>query len=185
MPFISKSDHHTIFNKPYAHMHLGNSTSGLSIAVAQTWQKLDLTSGNPVIEANGGFTWDAINKWFIWDSGSILNFPITADFIGDAQLQVTSSISGTITIELGLVLNSDVNNPNSVPPILITPISFTNQAKISGYGANDSFGQFNNPNTGDKRVVPNDKFDIWIRCTDATATPNFQVDGFNSKITPR
>lgn len=173
------NDYDFLEKQAIAHIHTKAPVS-LTIAAPNTWQKIDLSTGSPDIEASGGWTWDAVNKYFVWDKDSELPIVPTQFFIGDAQVQITSGVSGTLVVQLGLVLNGGIT-----PPVLITPTSYTNQSKISSYGANDVFRDNTAEGGSDDRIQQTDNVSIWIRCTDPVATPDIQIDGMNVTIHSR
>lgn len=166
-----KAEFGTLPDQPRAHIHTTASVSG-TIATLNTWQKLDLSTGSPSIQMQGGFTWNTTSKRIIWDTASSLAHALECVFIGDAQLQITSAIVGTEILELGLVLNGGIT-----PPVVVTPISFTNQTKLNGFGANHNFSNYTNPTPADNRLTAGDYLELFIRST--TNTPAFQINGMN------
>lgn len=168
---VMERDFLTLPIQPRAHIHTTASVSD-TIATINVWQKLNFGTGSPHIIMQGGFTWDTTNLRIVWDENNSLNFDTPCIFIGAAQIQITSAISLIEVLELGLVVNGNIT-----PPQIITPISFTNQAKINSFGANENFSKYTNPSVGDSRLQAGDYIEIWIRST--TNTPSFRIDGMN------
>lgn len=179
---VMRDDFGILEIQPRASLRTTSSVAA-TISGSNTWQKLDLSTGSPDIECQGGFIWDTTDERIVWDSTDSINMLLTSNFIGDAQVQITSVVSTNIVIQLGLVLNADANPPNVTPPIIITPITFTSQSKITGFGANSNFSKYTSPSPGDTRLDPGDNFEIWIRCL--TDTPSFQIDGMNVQFKGR
>jgi len=164
-----KAEFETLPIWPKAHIHIDSSVTD-TIATINVWQKVDLSTGTPDIRMQGGFTWDAVNKRIVWDANDDLDHDLECLFIGDAQIQITSAISGTESLQLGLVINGGA-------PVVITPISFTQQSKINGFGANHDFSNHTSPTPSDSRLVAGDYIEIFIRST--TNEPSFQMDELN------
>lgn len=174
---VMKRDFGILPSVPRAHIHTTVDVSD-TINTINVWQKLDLSTGSPHIIMQGGFTWDTVGLKIIWDENDTLDFDTECLFVGSAQVQVTSSISGIEVLELGLVINGGIT-----PPKLITPISFTNQSKINGFSANENFSNYDDPVAGDTRLQAGDYIEVYIRST--TNTPAFTINGMNITFTGR
>lgn len=152
-----------------AHIHTVTAIS-VTISATNTWQKLDLSTGTPSVQMQGGFTWDAVNKYIVWDVGDAHSFDLTCGFIGAAQIKITSVVSSAFDLELGLVVNGD-----TTPPVVITPITFTSQSKLNSFGATHQFAEYTNGSPTDTRLEAGDYLEIWVRCV--TQTPTFSING--------
>jgi len=113
-------------DRSIAHISLNTPITG--VALTDAWVKLPLSSSNFDVHALDGFTFDSDNNRIYWDEDGALDSSLSAFFVGDAGLQITSSISGSDHVSMGLFIDGVL--------IIETPLTFTEQNKIQSYGAN-------------------------------------------------
>ena len=109
-----------------SHLHLKNAVSGVTLST--NWLKLDLTTVNMTIKTLGGFTFDDTNNRIYWDANGVLGASLPSTFVGNAGIQITSTIVSPIVLTLGLFIDEGL--------ILETPLTFAKKETIQGYGAN-------------------------------------------------
>lgn len=124
---ILKSQYNQLSVQPKAHLHLKSPKTGISLT--DSWQKLDLNTTDFEIDMLGGFTLDDANDRIIWDNSNNYGISLNTLFIGDAGIEVTAGITGTISVTLGIFVDGNL--------ILETTVNFTTSGKIQSYGAND------------------------------------------------
>jgi len=118
--------HQDVEDRSVAHIHLETPITG--VVLSDTWTKLDLSSANFDVKTLDGFTFDSDNDRIYWDEDGAINSSLSAFFVGDAGITVTSTISGSITVSMGLFIDG-VN-------VIETPLTYTQQDKIQSYGSN-------------------------------------------------
>jgi len=109
-----------------SHVHLKAPLTGIGLTTS--YVKLALDTTNFHIRTLGGFTFDDTNDRIYWDSGGAIGRSLPVTFIGDAGIEITAGLSGTMKVTLGLFFDEVL--------VLETPISFSVIDKIQGYGAN-------------------------------------------------
>jgi len=118
--------HQDAADRSIAHISLNTPITGVTLS--NEWTQIALSSANFDIHALDGFTFDTENDRIYWDEDGALDTSLSCFFVGDAGLQVTSSISGDETVSMGLFIDGVL--------IIETPLTFTQQNKIQSYGAN-------------------------------------------------
>ena len=156
--------------QPISHIHLKSPLT--SISLTDTATKLNLNTTDFEIDALGGFTFDATDKRFIWDSANNYNCDLLATFIGDAGIEVTGGeITGNIILELR------VNNAI----ILETNLNYNQQNKVQSYGANDVLID---DTTKEPLLEQGSYWEVWARAG-VGETPIVTLDYFNVTIKGR
>lgn len=120
-----KDEYKILETQPACHAHLKAPIPGIGLTDA--WQKIDLNTTDFFIDALGGFTFDEINKRFIWDAADALNMDIIPVFVGDSGIEVTSGAG--VSVAFGLFVNGNL--------ILETERGIDALNKIQSLGAND------------------------------------------------
>jgi len=150
-----------------SHCHLKAPVA--DIALTSTAIKLPLDTTNFHLKMLGGFTFDDANDRIYWDQVSAYGVSLPATFIGDAGLQVTAGISGSVKITLILKVDG--------VSILETPLNFTALNSIQGYGAN---GVLLDALDADL-LQSGSYYEFWVKAG-AGETPTITLDYFNVTI---
>ena len=164
---ILKDDFKITAQRQVSHLHLKTPLAG--IVLSDSWLKLALDTTNLHIKTLGEFTFDDANDRIYWDAAGNLGYSLPALFIGDAGLQVTSTVVTAITITLGLFIDDVL--------VLETPITFDKKETIQGYGANDPL-----LDSSDEDLLQSGSYyDFRIKASTGD-TPTITLNYFNTTI---
>jgi hypothetical protein len=117
----------------------------------------------------GGWSFDDANDRIYWDQSGDIGIALPLIFIGDAGVQVTSGITGSVTVSMGLFVDGEL--------ILETPITFTIQDSIQGYGANGILLDA----LDDNLIQPGSYYEFWARAG-AGQTPTITLAYLNTTV---
>jgi len=162
-----KNEYNIYKQRHTSHIHLKNTIGG--IVLSDQWQKIVLDETNYVVKSIGGFTFDDANDRIYWDQGSVIGKSLACTFIGNASVQVTAGLTGTITVYMGLFINGVL--------ILETPMNFTVVNSLGSYGGNGILVDA----IDDNLLQPGSYYEFHVRA-DTGETPTIQVGSLNTII---